>query len=737
MQQKIFEKLNEPQREAVMYKNGPMLVIAGAGSGKTRVLTHRIAYLVSENVHPSNILAITFTNKAAKEMAERVEELLGVRITNKPWLRGFASSAVPTIGTFHSIGARILREEAEVIGYTRNFAIYDDEEQKKLLKTLIQEQGVNEEQFPLFQVQSFIGNAKNELIPPEQFLNSPENYFEERIGKIYDAYQKKLKDLNAFDFDDLIMVPVSLFKKNEKVKERYQNQFQKILVDEYQDTNKGQYQFVKMLGEKHRDVFVVGDDFQGIYGFRGADIQNILSFEKDYPEAKIVLLEQNYRSTQNILDAAHEIIKKNTRQKEKKMWTENDQGDKLVSYVATDQEDEANFITSQIEKTDKSLRLGEIAILYRINAQSRSIEEAFLKAGIPYHIVGALRFYSRKEIKDVLAYLRILVNPKDEMSVRRIFNVPKRNLGKVSFAKMRRGAEKRGKMIGEALLDEEIFKEIKEDDPSTEKWEKLSLALISLKDSLKDKTFKDFLQYLIEATGYEEFLLNQGEEGAERLENVRELLTVSEKYGDEMAAENIENFLEEISLLSAEEKDPGDLKDKVQMMSIHSSKGLEFDLVFLTGMEEGIFPHSRSYGSELELEEERRLCYVAITRAKKKVFLSRALRRHLFGNVQANPPSRFLRELPAELLEEFLKEGSFSEFKLNIKIEEQEKPKVFKEKLISGDKIFHNVFGKGVVINIDGEIVTVAFAGLGIKKLDKTVAPIKRLDEKKRKRLIV
>ncbi len=742
MQNKIFDNLNDPQQKAVLHKDGPMLVIAGAGSGKTRVLTHRIAYLISEKIDPSNILAITFTNKAAREMMRRVEELLGMKITNRPWVRGFSESMVPTIGTFHSIGARILREEAEKIGYERNFAIYDEEEQKKLIKTIMQEQGVNDEQFPIFQVQNFIGNAKNELLRPDHFLENPVNYFEERMGKVYESYQKNLKNLNAFDFDDLIMVPVMIFREKEKIKERYQNQFQKILVDEYQDTNKGQYQLVKMLGENHRNIFVVGDDFQGIYGWRGADIQNILSFEKDYPEAKIVLLEQNYRSTQNILDAAHEIIKKNASQKEKKMWTKNQAGEKLTIYSASDQEDEALFVTERIEEQQKTIHLGETAVLYRINAQSRSIEEAFLQAGIPYHIVGALRFYSRKEIKDVLAYLRILVNYRDEMSLKRVFNVPKRNLGKISYKNMKKMAEREEKNITEFLLNENLFNKILDTDPSLQKWEGFAKALREIKLSLPEKSLKETISLLLKVTGYEEYLLSKEEEGEERLENIKELLTVTEKYGSQKASEVLETFLEEISLLSAEEKNPEDRGSKVQLMSIHSSKGLEFDTVFLTGMEEGIFPHSRSFGNNLEMEEERRLFYVAITRAKRKVFLTRALRRHLFGSVQANPPSRFLRELPRELVDEYEKEGKVSEYRLNIRVQEKEREQINRkmvtcnETLVEGDKIFHPIFGKGVIITLEGNIVTTAFAGLGIKKLDKTVAPIKKLDEKRKKMIV-
>ena len=767
MKNNIFANLNDPQKQAVQHKTGPALVIAGAGSGKTRVLTHRVAFLISEGVKPENILAITFTNKAAREMMERIGKLLEMTLTKKFPGASFMGSGIPHVGTFHSIGARILRQEAKKVKRTRSFAIYDEDDQRKLIRILMREQEISEEQFPVVRIQDFISRAKSELIDSTHFLEEPENYFEEKAGKIYSSYQNSLVEHNAFDFDDLIMVPVKLLQDNEEIKKYYQSQFQHILVDEYQDTNHAQYQFIKTLGEDHRNVFVVGDDFQSIYGWRGADLRNIFSFEKDYPEAEVILLEQNYRSTQNILDSAHEIISKNPKQKKKKLWTENKQGDKVYLYEAEDQEDEARFIIGEIQNArDKypNLALGDFAVLYRTNAQSRALEERFLEAGLPYHLVGALRFYSRKEIKDLLAYFRVLVNPRDEMSLRRIYNVPRRKLGKKSWKAMKKIAERENKRIGEILADSKKFQAILEEDSFLAKWEKLGLLLQALKDYMKKHTLSETLEKLIEGIGYAAYLEEAEILGGERLENVKELFTVTEKYDkDGFAGDVLEKFLEEVGLLSADDRESQDLSKKVQLMTMHSAKGLEFKTVFLVGMEEGLFPHSRSLINPKEMEEERRLCYVGITRAKKRVYLVRARRRHLFGSLQANPPSRFLREIPEELIE-IVPSSQFSvpsqtkknhslgtghwalgtdseedSIRLSVTVSNGEPSMKSSEKIVlkDGDSVYHASFGKGVIISQDDTIVTVAFAGAGVKKLDKSIAPIKRLNEKKSKRPIV
>lgn len=770
MKSNILDKLNDPQKQAVQHKEGPALVIAGAGSGKTRVLTHRVAYLISEGVKPENILAITFTNKAAREMMERIGKILGINMFTPP----FAKGGVPTVGTFHSIGARILREQAKKIERTSSFAIYDDEDQKKLIKLILREQEINEEQFPVGRVQGFISKIKGELKNSQDFLENPDSYFEEKAGQVYAAYQKSLKELNAFDFDDLITVPVSLLEENKEMRKYYQDRFRHVLVDEYQDTNHAQYQFVKILGEDHHNVFVVGDDFQSIYGWRGADLRNIWSFEKDYPEAKIVLLEQNYRSTQNILDSAHEIISRNPKQKKKKMWTENKEGEKITLYEAEDQRDEARYVIAQIEairEANPGMPSGEIAVLYRTNAQSRALEEEFIEAGLPYHLVGALRFYSRKEIKDVIAYFRVLANPKDEMSLRRIFNVPKRGLGKQSWKLLKKTADKGNKKVGELLMDEAEFQKFLNEDsevsltPATQGSlrrirEKLAVPLQELRDYMKEHTLSQLLTELISKVGYIAYLEEDSISGNDRLENIKELRTVTEKYDSDglggedalswrPATETINNFLEEVGLLSADDKEGKDRRQQVNLMTMHSAKGLEFDTVFMVGMEEGLFPHSRSAIDPAAMEEERRLCYVGITRAKRKVFLTRAIKRHFYGSIQANPPSRFLSEIPEELIEESFGSGlnpeptghfeptGGSEIRLSVTVSNEGVNKTKNIPWRDGDSVFHTSFGKGVVISQNDNIITVAFAGVGVKKLDRSIAPIKKLSERKLKKRVV
>jgi DNA helicase II / ATP-dependent DNA helicase PcrA len=746
MQKKILENLNDPQKQAVQHRAGPALVIAGAGSGKTRVLTHRVAYLISEGVRPENILAITFTNKAAREMMDRIGKILGINMFSRFPGRA-AGSNVPTVGTFHSIGARILRDWAAKTGRTQSFAIYDADDQRKLIKLVMRELGVNDEQFPIGRIQDFISRAKGELNNEQNFLNNPESYFEEKAGQIYQAYQKYLKELNAFDFDDLITVPVLLFSEYRDIKQFYQNLFQHVLVDEYQDTNQAQYQFVKALGEDHRNVFVVGDDFQSIYGWRGADLRNIFRFEEDYPEAQVILLEQNYRSTQNILDSAHEIISRNPKQKKKKMWTEKKEGEKITFYEAQDQQDEARFVISRIEiirQNNPGLPLGEIAVLYRTNAQSRALEEEFIEAGLPYHLVGALRFYSRKEIKDIIAYFRLLANPRDEMSLRRIFNVPKRGLGKKSWSMLQQAAERENQKPGEALMDKELFAKFLEENSRFAKWEKLAVSLQSLRANLAGQTLSQLLTSLIAEIGFTSHLEKGDVLGEDRLENVKELLTVTGKYDLEGPAEiTLNRFLEEVGLLSAEDKERKDQRSQVHLMTMHSAKGLEFDTVFMVGMEEGLFPHSRSLINPAEMEEERRLCYVGITRAKRKAYLTWAARRHLYGSLQANPPSRFLQEIPEELVDDLSRPKLTvdEEIRLSVKVASQNPDPVFVRRAgvewRDGDSVFHAVFGKGVVVGQDSNIVTVAFAGAGVKKLDKTIAPIKKLSEKRPKKPVV
>ncbi len=745
MNSRFLSNLNSPQKQAVEHESGPALVIAGAGSGKTRVLTHRVAYLVSQGIKPENILAITFTNKAAKEMAKRIGEIMGFSSTNRFFGGGFDRSPLPHVGTFHSIGARILRQEAEKIGYQKTFAIFDEEDREKLIRQIMKEKEINIDQFPIRRIQDFISQAKNRLLGPDYFIDQAENFFEEMAGKIYFDYQKNLKEQSAFDFDDLILVPVKLFQENENLRQNYQNQFRHILVDEYQDTNRAQYQFVQLLGQKHHNIFVVGDDFQGIYGWRGADIQNILSFEKDYPEAKVILLEQNYRSTQNILKAANEIIAKNEGQKKKKLWTENIAGEKIQLFYATDEKNEAEFIVQEVKKMreqNPAFSAKEVAILYRTNAQSRAIEEALLRSNISYHLVGALRFYARKEIKDVLAYFRLIANQFDEISLRRVYNTPKRGLGKKAWQLIKKIAQKEQKNVGELLLNQNLWEKVLSQNPTLVKWEKLKNELQQFQVILEENILSESLEKLLKITKYSDYLISEDESGEERLENIKELETVMKKYDLKGPAKQVlPQFLEEISLMSAEDKNPSDINHRINLMTLHSAKGLEFNHVFIAGMEEGIFPHNRSTLNPAEMEEERRLCYVGITRAKQKLFFTCAKTRRLFGNLQMNPASRFISEISPELLEK--QEGGLqieTEIKLDIRVGKKSE---VGEKIISserwqdGDKVFHHIFGKGVIVSQDRNILIVAFAGTGIKKLDGTIAPLKKIDEKRPKKPVV
>ena len=546
------------------------------------------------------------------------------------------------------------------------------------------------------------------------------------------------------------------------MKKAYQDQFQHILVDEYQDTNRAQYDLINLLGENHRNIFVVGDDFQGIYGWRGADIRNILSFEEDYPEAKVILLEQNYRSTKNILNAAHEVIAKNPRQKKKKLWTENPAGRKITLFTAESEENEAEFVVDRIQdviREDPSFKLGEIAVLYLTNAQSLALEEALVQAGIPYHLVGAMRFYARKEIKDILAYFRLLINPLDEMSLRRIYNTPRRGIGKESWKEIKRVAANARKKIGEIILDKEYFKRTLAENPTLGKWTRLVDELAAIKDFFRGNNLSQTLEEMLKITDYANYTLRDDVFGEERLENIKELSTVMKKYdsvplGTErvpmpdstgQATKVLPRFLEEISLMSAEDKDPQDLKNRIHLMTLHAAKGLEFKQVFIVGMEEGIFPHNRATINPAEMEEERRLCYVGITRAKEKLFLTHAKTRRIFGNLQINSLSRFIREIPEGLIEKMengewrIENSKGEEIKLSITVSSDQpvrknSPSVeYKD----GDLVFHVTFGKGVIVSQEGNVMTVAFAGAGVRKLDRTIAPIKRLNKEKPKKPVV
>lgn len=618
----LLNDLNQKQKDAVLQTEGPVLILAGAGSGKTKCLTHRIAYLIQEKkVLPQQILAITFTNKAAGEMKARMTGLLGseiLRFTQND--RNRALNILPWMGTFHSICVKILRREADHVGYSTSFSIYDSQDSLALAKNVMKNLGIDVKQYSPQAVLSFISGAKNELMGPEEYARYANGHFQEIVVKVFREYQAALRKAQAMDFDDLIMQTVLLFQNLPPVLEKYQSLFKYILVDEYQDTNEAQYKLTRMLADKNYNICVVGDDYQAIYGWRGANFKNILNFEKDYPDAKVFKLEQNYRSTKTILEAAQVIIEKNKNRTNKELWTENALGVPIVIFQGRTGEDEGEFIVSELlALRNAGMNLNDFAILYRTNAQSRQFEETLLRFRVPYKIIGALRFYERKEIKDVLAYLKVLQNEADEVSLRRIINVPPRGIGPKTF-EANFGKEPTGKV--------KIF------------WEMMEELRMDYKDLSVDK----LIRKVLDKTGYKAFVLDGTIEGEARWENLEELMNVASQFN------SLEEFLEQAALVS--DVDSYDEEnDSVTLMTLHCAKGLEFPTVFMAGMEEGIFPHSRSLMDSQELEEERRLCYVGITRAEKRLYMTYALSRIVFGSVQSNMRSRFIDDIPKHLVE--------------------------------------------------------------------------------------
>ncbi|KKP57657.1 MAG: ATP-dependent DNA helicase pcrA [Candidatus Moranbacteria bacterium GW2011_GWF1_34_10] len=736
----LLKDLNPSQKEAVTTTDGPVLVIAGAGSGKTKTLTHRVVYLIQEkHIKPHNILAVTFTNKASMEMKERIMKLLKESNQN---LSGF-----PHIGTFHNICAKILRKEIDKLGYKKTFNIFDDQDQLALIKRIFKDLEINKDQFNPRGILSVISKAKNELRDAEMFELNISGYYEEIVSKVYKKYQKALKENNALDFDDLILLTVTILEKFPDVLNYYQELFKYIMVDEYQDTNHAQYKLINLLSSKHKNIWVCGDDFQAIYGWRQADIKNILNFEKDYPQTKEIKLEQNYRSTQIILDAAAEIIARNINQKNKKVWTEKKGGHLITSFEASDEKEEAQFIAREIKKiisnssqstvhgsqANKKLsptvnqELGtknykDFAILYRTNAQSRIIEEVMLKNSIPYRIIGGIKFYQRKEVKDIIAYLRIIQNPNDSICLERIINEPRRGIGKVTLQKWLSFAQEKNINPIEAglLLKNETF---------LNKSKVLAIVnfceFVNKTAELREElNLSQLIRKIFELSGYKKMLADLQEEGEIKAENIKELLSVAKKYKDDLALDSIDPFLEEVALVSDTDKIDQD-QNSVHLMTLHSAKGLEFPVIFIAGLEEGILPHSRSMLSHREMEEERRLMYVGITRAKEKVYLLFTNLRTIFGSTQANPPSRFLDDIPAHLME-------------NCKIKETFLESIFKskgDKILSkenlkfkdGEKVSHSEFGEGIVISADNDTMTVVFKKAGIKKLSTSYANLKKL----------
>jgi DNA helicase-2/ATP-dependent DNA helicase PcrA len=720
----ITDSLNEKQKEAVLHFNGPLLVIAGAGSGKTRALTHRIAWLIKEkNINPWNILAVTFTNKAANEMRERIAKLLNKETD---------AQDLPSIGTFHSTCVRILRKHLHLLKYDNSFTIYDTSDQEVLVKHIFEDLHIDPKQIKPRAILNQISGAKNELISPEKYQDLVTNMFTEKVAEVYEHYQKALQKANALDFDDIIMKTVELFQKEPKILDQYQEKFRFISIDEYQDTNQAQYVLVNLLAGKYRNLCVIGDSDQAIYAFRGANIRNIMTFEKDYPEAKVVMLEQNYRSTQFILDAAHAVITKNKNRKEKKLWTQRKDGEKIKLSELDTERTEAEFVAREIENrlrgySDPNYR--DFVVLYRTNAQSRVMEEVFLRHGLPYKIIGGIRFYARKEVKDMIAYLRVIQNPVDTVSLFRIINTPPRKIGAKTLEIIQAYAFKNNISFFEAMQRAEQIEELGGGKP-----EAINKFIETIKELQKVNTecaASEVIKHVLDA-GYKKFLDDGTTEGEARLENVQELISVADKYDKLEPVLSLNIFLEEISLIA--DIDSMDAQDNaVTMMTIHSAKGLEFPVVFLVGLEDGLLPHSRSLVEREELEEERRLMYVAITRAKDKLYLLRARSRTIYGETSGTVPSQFLVDIPPNLIEPEERTQrrltpTTSELSYTpIQVEEYPDDAV---QLFEGDKVLHNTFGEGVVVALQGGVVTVNFKDnkYGVKKLAISIAPLKKVE---------
>ncbi|MBP2635153.1 MAG: pcrA [Firmicutes bacterium] len=739
----IFDRLNPAQHEAVAHINGPLLIMAGAGSGKTKVLTSRIANLLAQGVAPYNILAITFTNKAAAEMKERVAGIVG-HVAKDIWL-----------STFHAFCAKFLRMEIENLGgYNRNFVIYDSSDSQSVIKSCLKELNLDEKQFTPNGVQSTISNAKNGLQDVREFTTQADNFYNLRVAEVYKLYQNKLKANNALDFDDLLMLAVELLEYNPTVREKYQDKFHYILIDEYQDTNRAQYLLARTLAAKYRNICVVGDVDQSIYAWRGADIKNIMDFESDYPEAKVIKLEQNYRSTQNILNAANAVIENNGNRKPKSLWTENQAGETITHYLAVDERDEARYIADNIIKLNTVYRTPyrDIALLYRTNAQSRVLEEALRNAAIPYTMVGGLRFYDRKEIKDIMAYIKVLFNPADTISLLRIINVPRRGIGDTTIGRLTEYAAQNGVSLFDAVSNPDLVPSLTaRAKHQLESLAELIFNLMSCQNTLPvaelvDKVMRDS-GYLLELESDTDPL------APNRIENLKELVSDAKKFAETEEENTLENFLSHVSLLTDSDKNEED-DDQVTVMTLHSAKGLEFPMVFLAGLEEGIFPHVRTLMDEREIEEERRLCYVGITRAKRKLYISNARQRMIYGNIVSYSPSRFLDEIPSDLIESYAPaRPSFappvspvSPFRpaatmpprmapkpeltiLKDIVQNPAKPKNLEWK--AGDKAYHAKWGTGTVVAVNGTgnnmQLTIAFPNEGIKKLLAQMAPISRV----------
>lgn len=717
----LLESLNEKQREAVLHTDGPLLIIAGAGSGKTKALTHRIAYLIeAKGVLPEQILAVTFTNKAATEMKERVAGLL------TGW-----KSTLPVMGTFHSICVRLLRKHIHVMGYDNTFTIYDSADQVSVMKRIFKEKGINEKQFNPRAVLGAISNAKNELMAPEAYAQQASGTFMETVAVLYPLYQRALRQSGALDFDDLIMKTVELFQSNADILQRYQENFRYICVDEYQDTNQAQYVLVSMLAALHRNICVIGDDWQSIYSWRGANIRNILSFETEYTDAMVIKLEQNYRSTQTIVQAANAVVRNNSERTDKELWSEKESEHKITILEASNEREEAEKVIQNIMENLQlpGTRLADFVMLYRTNAQSRILEEACMRHGVPYKIVGGVKFYERKEIKDMLAYLRLTLNARDNVSFLRIVNVPARKIG----AKTLEELSAIGNQTQEPLLASINYLEENLNIGPAAKRALLEFAKLmnQLREANREFPASGVIKHVLRLAGYEDMLKDGTEEGEERLKNVQELISVATKYDNLEPGISLATFLEEVALVSDLDEFQ-DEEDAITLMTLHASKGLEFPFVYMVGLEEGLFPSSRSSLDPKDLEEERRLMYVGMTRAKDRLYLCFCNYRTLYGSSHGAIPSRFLDEIPEEFLEheqgtrkaaiksmldDAFAEVSYAELDENTPLYE------------AGDVIEHASWGMGKVLGREGDILTVKFANprWGTKKLAANVAPIRRV----------
>ena len=697
----LVDSLNDRQKEAVVNTDGPMLILAGAGSGKTKVLTTKVAYLIEEkNIDPNNILAITFTNKAAKEMKERIFKLEG------------NSAFYIQISTFHSFGLKILKENCELLGYEKNFTILDSDDSLSIIKKIMKELNIDANKYNPKAIKNVISNNKNEIIDPEKYSLYVNTDFDEIALEVYRKYEKSLKINNAVDFDDLLILPLKLFNNNPGVLRKYQEKYKYVFIDEYQDTNEPQYILSKMISAKYKNITVVGDADQAIFTWRGANYKNILNFENDYKDAKVVLLEENYRSTKTILNAANNVIKNNKVRKEKNLWTQNEEGSKITYYKAFDEKDESNYVVNEIKKLmEKGVNPKDICVLYRANAQSRTVEEAFLTSNISYNIVGSYAFYNRKEIKDLIAYLKLIYNNKDDVSLLRVINYPKRGIGNKAIENL---------AIKSNVLDKSLYEVI---DSGKELEFKNMIEEIKKEES--HLTLTELIDMVLDKSGMKKSLEDEKSIEADiRLENLEEFKSIAKAMEINEGIVSLEELLDKLALVSDVSEQKNDNEDKVTLMTMHAVKGLEYDYVFVVGVEEGLFPHSNSLESNDELEEERRLCYVAITRAKKKLYLINARSRILYGKVSSNVPSRFINEISDEYIETIGKKEDSNVFK----------PKIDKNKMMNedndlhpGDMVNHDKYGFGVVVTIDGSIATISFKRDGLKKLMKNHKSIHKM----------